>query len=326
MRTLEIRHEVWPISGAFTISRGSRTEVDLLAVEIGDEGVRGRAECVPYPRYGESIESVIAEIEAARAAIEAGIHRGDLLDAMKPGAARNGVDCALWDLEAKHLGERVWDMATLREPKDVLTAYTISIDTPQKMQAAASSAIHMPLLKVKLDGDVILERLEAVRSGSPSATIIVDANEAWSIDDLVTIEDRMDALGVILIEQPLPAGKDGALKEIDYSIPLCADESFHNVDDLDEISERYQCVNVKLDKTGGLTEGLRVAKAARDRGLMIMVGCMLCTSLGVAPALMLESFADYVDLDGPLLLARDHSPGIPINGALMGAPPVDLWG
>lgn len=326
MRTLEIRHEVWPIDGAFTISRGSRTEVDLLAVEIGDEGLRGRAECVPYPRYGESIESVITEIETARAAIEAGIHRGDLLGTMKPGAARNGVDCALWDLEAKHLSERVWDMATLREPKDVLTAYTISIDTPEKMQAAARSASDMPLLKVKLDGDLILERLEAVRSGSPGATIIVDANEAWSIDDLVTIEGRMNALGVVLIEQPLPAGKDAALKEIDYAIPLCADESFHNVDDFDDIAECYQCVNIKLDKTGGLTEGLRVAKAARDRGLMIMVGCMLCTSLGVAPALMLESFADYVDLDGPLLLARDHSPGIPMNGALMGAPPVDLWG
>lgn len=318
--------ESWPIAGSFRISRGVKTSADIVHVTITENGKTGHGECVPYPRYGESQRSVIAEISATRKFIEDGITREGLLTIMPPGAARNAVDCALWDLEAKLTGRSVAALANVAEPGLTITAYTLSLDTPEKMGIAAKAQAHRPLIKLKLAGEQDVERVTAVRSNAPKARLIVDANEAWTPQMVEDFSPRLADLGVELIEQPLPAGEDDILAELDRPVPLCADESAHDTATLDDVARLYDFINIKLDKTGGLTEALLLAEAARGFGLGVMVGCMLGTSLGMAPAMLLGSFARFVDLDGPLLLARDRDEGIHFDGSIMHPPSPALWG
>ncbi|MEX2648526.1 MAG: N-acetyl-D-Glu racemase DgcA [Alphaproteobacteria bacterium] len=324
MRRLSARAESWPIAGTFRISRSTITERTVVLVELDEDGAKGRAECVPYPRYDETPEGTLAEIEALRPRLEAGMDRRALQDAIGPGAARNALDCALWDLEAKRTGRPVWRLADLPEPRPVITAFTLSIDEPAAMKAKAAANRHRPLLKVKLDAERVAERLGAVREGSPEARIVIDPNESWTIDLLCSLADELVRLGVALIEQPLPAGQDGGLDGLGYPIPLAADESFHAT--LGSLRGRYGLVNVKLDKTGGLTEAIAVARAAREQGFGLMVGCMVATSLAMAPAALLAPLAEVVDLDGPLMLARDRAPAIRYDGGTMHPPDPALWG
>ncbi len=330
MRRLTVEIESWPIAGAFTISRGSRTEARVVVATIEDGGHRGRGECVPYPRYGETVEGVADAIEGAAGAIAAGASREDLFSLLPAGAARNALDCALWDLEAKAAGERAWDLAGAAAPQPVMTAYTLSLGAPEAMEAAARVASHRPLLKVKLGGDGDVERIAAVRRGAPSARLIVDANEAWSEANLAGNLAACRAAGVALIEQPLPAASDAALASIPAAerrgMLFCADEGIHTAAGLGAIAARYQAVNIKLDKTGGMTEALRLKAAAEALGLSIMVGCMVGTSLAMAPAMLLTPGADFVDLDGPLLLARDRRPGLAFDGSVVHPPAAALWG
>ena len=325
-RTLTVRAETWPLAGSFTISRGSRSEARVVVAEISQDGVAGRSECVPYAHYGESVEGVVAAIEALAGPIANGLDRGSLQAALAPGAARNAVDCALWDFEAKRSGEPVWRLAGLSEPGPLITAYTLSLDTPEAMAAAAAANAARPLLKLKLGGEGVIERVAAVRAAAPRSRIIVDANEAWTIDLLVRASPELARLGVEMIEQPLAAGADDALAGIDRPVPLCADESCHDTATLAGLEARYDMINIKLDKTGGLTEALALADGARAAGLGIMVGCMIGTSLAMAPATLVAAGAALVDLDGPLLLARDHDPGITYEGSVMHPPPPALWG
>lgn len=326
MRRLTARAESWPIAGTFRISRSAITERTVVVVEIEEGGARGRGECVPYPRYDETPERTLAEIEALRPALEAGLDRARLGHALKAGAARNAIDCALWDLEAKRTGAPVWRLAGLPEPRPVETAYTIAIDTPEAMGAKAAANAHRPLLKIKLDDTLVLERLRAVRGASPKARLVVDPNESWTVAMLRAHEAALVDLGVAMIEQPLRAGADDGLGGLGYAIPLCADESFHDRASLPGLAGRYGMVNVKLDKTGGLTEAIAVARAAREEGFALMVGCMLATSLAMAPAALLAPMAAVVDLDGPLMLARDREPGIRYEGGTMMPAPPALWG
>lgn len=323
---LVVRREVWPIRGAFTISRGTRTEAEVVVAELHDGGHVGRGECVPYRRYGETVESVMSQIEDARQPLEEGLDRDGLAAVMAPGAARNAVDCALWDIEAKRLDRPVWEIAGLAAPEPLVTAFTISLDTPERMGAAARENARRPLLKLKLGGEGDVERVRAVRANAPDARLIVDANEAWRAEMLTTYGAALAELGVELIEQPLPSGEDAALADAPRPVPVCADESCHDTTSLDRLSGLYDFVNIKLDKTGGLTEALRLAAAARAAGFGIMVGCMVGTSLSVAPAVLVAGLAGFVDLDGPLLLARDREPGIAYAGSLMQPPPAALWG
>ncbi|MFN4087448.1 MAG: N-acetyl-D-Glu racemase DgcA [Alphaproteobacteria bacterium] len=326
VRRLLHRTEALPIRGAFAISRGSRTETVVVVVEITADGRTGRGECVPYARYGETPASVGAQIDAAAEAVNAGADRAALQALMQAGAARNAVDCALWDLEAKLAGRRAWDLAGITMPERITTAYTLSLDTPEAMAAAARDAASRPVLKLKLDGTADIERVAAVREAAPGATLIVDANEGWRPDQLRLLMSAMADLGVALIEQPLPAADDGALERIERPVPVCADESFHDRASLAQVADRYDFVNVKLDKTGGLTEALAVADEAGARGLGLMVGCMLASSLSMAPATLVAARARFVDLDGPLLLARDRDPGIDYRGSDLAPPPAALWG
>jgi L-alanine-DL-glutamate epimerase-like enolase superfamily enzyme len=326
MRKLSVRAESWPLAAAFTISRGSKIAAEVVVATVTDGGHVGRGECVPYPRYGETIAGAIAAIEALRAEIERGMDRAALQAALKPGAARNAVDCALWDLEAKRTGRPVWELAGLARPRAVVTAFTLSLDTVDNMAAAARANAQRPLLKLKLSGPGDLERVRAVHENAPRARLIVDANEAWTPAIYAELAPRLGPLGVELIEQPLPAAADDALAGMRRPIPVCADESCHDVARLDHVIGRYDAVNIKLDKTGGLTEALRLAAAARAKGLAIMVGCMVGTSLAMAPALLLAQGARWVDLDGPLLLARDRDPGLVFNGSSVAPPPPALWG
>ncbi|WP_275782913.1 N-acetyl-D-Glu racemase DgcA [Pararhizobium gei] len=324
--SLKVAVEHFPIAGSFTISRGSKTSASVVTCEIGTGNNSGRGECVPYGRYGETIDSVVAEIEAARVAIEAGIDRPGLLAAMNPGAARNAVDCALWDLAAKSTGRPAFALAGLSDPLPLTTAYTISLGEPDIMAAQAAAQSHRALLKVKVGTADDTSRIRAVRAAAPGSVLILDANEGWTEDNIaahfaVCVETR-----IALIEQPLPAGRDSALASIARPVPVCADESVHKTDDLSELAGLYDAVNIKLDKTGGLTEALRMRDAARALGLKIMVGCMVGTSLGMAPAVLLAQGADFVDLDGPLLLARDREPGLRYDASLVYPPRPDLWG
>ncbi len=325
-RTLRAAKERWPIAGAFTIARGSRTEAEVVVVEITQGAARGRGECAPYPRYRESAASVLTEVERVRAAIEAGAGRAELQSLLPAGAARNALDCALWDLDAKLGGVRAWTLAGLARLDPVKTAYTISLDTPPAMAEAARAAARRPMLKLKLGGSGDLERVKAVRRAATRTRLIVDANESMTLDRLERLAPELAALGVQLIEQPLPAGEDAVLEGYSGPVPLCADESLHTRRQLDACARRYACVNIKLDKAGGLTEALALEAEARRRGLGIMAGSMVATSLGVAPALLIAQGADVVDLDGPLLLARDREPGLEITGSMIEPPPPELWG
>ncbi len=318
--------ERWPIAGRFTISRGSRTEAVVVTAEVTDGTVTGRGECVPYARYGETVEGVRDLIARQEEALAAGLTRQDLAGRMPAGAARNALDCALWDLEAKRTGTPAHVLAGIPAPAPVTTCYTLSLGTPEEMAAAAHMAASRPLLKVKLGGAGDPERIAAVRRGAPNSRLVVDANEAWSAETMAANLAACAAAGVELIEQPLPAGDDGLLARIARPIPICADESLHGDVDLDALKDRYDAINIKLDKAGGLTEALRLAQDAKARGLSIMVGCMLGTSLAMAPAMLLSGYADFVDLDGPLLLARDRDPGLRFEGSLVHPPEPALWG
>ena len=326
MATLRCEVESFPIAGRFVIARGAKTEAHVVVVTIEADGASGRGECVPYPRYGESVESVVAAIEGVRAEIEAHCDRARLQTLLPPGAARNAIDCALWDLEAKATGVPAHVRAGVTTPGTIVTAYTISVDTPEAMAEAAARAAARPLLKVKLAGAGDLERIAAVRAAAPDSTLIVDANEAWAPADLEPLLAACAEAGIALVEQPLPAGEDGALASIAHPIPICADESAHGHDGLAALSDRYDAINIKLDKTGGLTEALAAMTEAERLGLTIMVGCMVGTSLAMAPALLLASRARFVDLDGPLLLAKDRPEGLRFEGSTLWPADPALWG
>lgn len=317
-----LRPETFPIAGVFAISRGARTEARVLTAEVHDGGRVGRGECVPYARYGETPEAVADAI----AGLPRDIDRAALQGLLPAGAARNAVDCALWDLEAKRTGRPVWQLAGLAPPRPVLTAYTLSLGAPEAMRAAAAANAHRPLLKVKLGASGDLERLQAVREGAPAARIIVDANEGWTAADYAALAPALVAAGVELVEQPLPAGADAPLAGLARPLPVCADESCHDRASLAGIVGRYDMVNIKLDKAGGLTEALALAAAARAAGLGVMVGCMVGSSLAMAPAVLVAQGAAIADLDGPLLLAADraHPLRYDAEGVHPAAP--ELWG
>jgi L-alanine-DL-glutamate epimerase-like enolase superfamily enzyme len=324
---LMVRIERWPLQRAFTISRGSKTEAVVVVAELESGVARGRGEAVPYLRYGETPEGVAAAIEAMGAALRDGLGRSGLQTAMPSGAARNALDCAFWDLEAKQGGRPAYQLAALAAPKALVTAYTVSLDTPEAMADAALQAATRPLLKVKLGGGRDdAERIAAVRRAAPEPELIVDANEGWSEDDLERNLAACVQAGVTLIEQPLPEGRDAALALIRRPIPVCADESVHDRASLDAISGKYDAINVKLDKAGGLTEALALAAEAERRGFDIMVGCMVATSLAVAPAMLMAQRARVVDLDGPLLLAADRPDGLRYEGSVVYPAESALWG
>jgi len=327
-RTLKFRKEQWPIRGGFRIARGIKNEAETLLVEISQGPHVGRGEGVPYARYGETHESAIAEIKRVSNRIAAGMARDELQGAMMPGAARNALDCALIDLEAKQSGTPAHMLLGLSPPKPVKTAFTLSLDRPEIMAEAAASAVNRghSLLKLKVAGAGDIERVRAVRAQAPEARLIVDANEGWNFEELKTLAPLMAELGVGLIEQPLRSESDEILQDFVSKVPLCADESCHTSADLPRLKGRYQYVNIKLDKAGGLTEALALARAANELGLSLMVGCMVSTSLAMAPALLLGGLADYVDLDGPLLLERDREPGLNYEGEIVYPPAASLWG
>jgi L-Ala-D/L-Glu epimerase len=326
MISLEVHGEIWPLAQVFTISRGSKTSADVVVCTLERDGHSGRGESMPYPRYGESVQEVVREIEGLRNEIEAGINRAELQKLLPPGAARNALDCALWDLEAKSSGKRVHELAALPTPQPVQTAYTLSLDTAEKMGEAAATNAHRPLLKIKLAGQGDLERVAAIRQNAPNSTLIVDANEGWTADIVERFASELAQLGVALVEQPLPADADAVLSELAHPLPFCADESCHVAADIDALAERYEYVNIKLDKSGGLTEALALLQKARAHKLGVMVGCMVATSLAMAPAALLASSAEYVDLDGPLLLREDRQPGLRYEGSTLYPPTPDLWG
>ena len=323
---LSVRIERWPLAGVFAISRGSKTEAVVVVAELSDGTHRGRGESVPYERYGETPDGIVAAIEAVRPVLRRGLDRGALQRAMPAGAARNALDCAYWDVNAKQAGRRVHELAGLGAPGPLTTAYTISLGSAAAMAAAAEQAAWRPLLKVKLGGDDDAARIAAVRRAAPRVQLIVDANEGWNPDNFeANLAACVDA-GVTLIEQPLPEGRDEALARIKRPIPVCADESVHDRASLDALTGKYDAVNIKLDKAGGLTEALALAAEAERRGFAVMVGCMVATSLAMAPAMLVAQRARWVDLDGPLLLASDRADGLRYEGSLVYPPDPVLWG
>ena len=326
MTRLTARAESWPIAGRFVIARGAKTEARVVVVEIARDGAVGRGESTPYPRYGETVVQTLAEIEAVHATVEAGAGRDALQTLLPAGAARNAIDCALWDLEAKLSGGTAAMMAGVGPLLPLTTAYTISLGPPEEMAAAARAAAHRPVLKLKIGGADDLTAVEAVRAAAPAARLIVDANESLSFGDLHRAAADFAALGVELLEQPLRAGEDAALEGWPSPVTLCADESLHTRAELPACARRYGCLNIKLDKTGGLTEALALRTEARALGLEIMAGCMVATSLAMAPAFLIGQGAAWADLDGPLLLARDREPGLVFDGSVIAPPSADLWG
>jgi L-alanine-DL-glutamate epimerase-like enolase superfamily enzyme len=316
--------ETWPIAGAFTIARGAKHEATVVVAHISDGTVSGRGECVPYARYGETVESVQRAILGMQGTLS---DRASLQAQLPAGAARGALDCALWDYDAKRNGTRAALLAGLAPLRPLLTAYTISLDSPEAMTASASAAARsMPLLKLKLGGPGDAERLRSIRAACPHTRLIADANESSTPALLPELMAVAAATGIEVIEQPLPASADAALADLPHPVPICADESVHTRRDLDRLAGRYEAINVKLDKAGGLTEALALAAEARARGLKIMTGCMVATSLAMAPAVLLAQSADWVDLDGPLLLARDREPALRYEGALVHPPEAELWG
>jgi L-Ala-D/L-Glu epimerase len=326
MTELSVRSERWPIAGAFTISRGSKTEAEVVVAELSDGTLRGCGECVPYPRYNETVAGVIAALEGLAGEVARGLDREKLQHVLPAGAARNALDCAFIDLEAKRTGRPAHACLGLAPPQPRLTAYTISLGMPQAMAAAAAAASARPLLKVKLGGEGDGDRIAAVRKAAPGAELIVDANEGWNAGNLAANLAACAAAGVTLVEQPLPAAADEALATIARPIPVCADESVHDRASLTRLVGKYDAVNIKLDKAGGLTEALALAAAAEAKGFMLMVGCMISTSLSIAPALLVAQRARVVDLDGPLLLARDRPHGLHFAGSTVHPATRELWG
>lgn len=319
---ITVTRDVFKLAQVFTISRGSRTEAKVLTVKVEKDGVTGWGECVPYARYNETLDSVTAEIEG----LPEDFTREELMDLLPAGAARNAVDCALWDLEAKTAGKPVWELAGLEAPGPEITAYTLSLDTPEKMQAQAAENAHRPLLKIKLGTADDMPRLEAVRAGAPDAKIIVDANEGWSAEVYADLAPHLVRLGVELVEQPLPAGEDDALAGMDRPVPVCADESCHDRSSLPKLTGKYDVVNIKLDKTGGLTEALKLRDEALAAGYQVMVGCMVGSSLAMAPATLVAQGALVTDLDGPLLLAEDRDEPLKFDAEGVHPPKAALWG
>ena len=322
---IEAREEIWPLKQLFRISRGSRTETRVVVVTVTDGQHTGRGEGVPIARYNQSVASVLEQIESIKR--EKSLDRHRIQQLLPAGAARNALDCALWDLEAKISGKRAWELANVPMVPKVETSFTISLDSPDKMGAAAKASANAPILKLKLGGDNLdLARVEAVREVTTSARLLIDANESWSPSHFEKIVPALKRLGVELIEQPFPADADEVLLTLDHPVPVCADESCHTGDDLARLTSRYEVINVKLDKTGGPTEALHLCEQARKAGFKLLIGCMIGTSLGMAPARLLASIADYVDLDGPLLLARDREHGLSYQNSRIGIPSRELWG
>ena len=325
MPSLRVRIERFPLKSKFTIARGSKTEAVVVVAEITQGGFVGRGECVPYARYGESVEGVAKLISSLAPEVAGGLDRIGLQNRLPAGAARNALDCAFWDLEAAREGLRVSELAHLPPPEPRLTAYTLSLDTPEAMAQAAIAA-HRPLLKLKLGAPGDMERLQAVRAAVPDAALIVDANEGWAPDTVEQMMAACAAARVELIEQPLPVGADAVLARLPRPVPVCADESAHDRTGLAALRDRYDAINIKLDKTGGLTEALALAREAEQLGFAFMVGCMISSSLAMAPAMLVAQRARIVDLDGPLLLAQDREPGLRYDGALAYPPEPALWG
>ncbi|MCK7614919.1 N-acetyl-D-Glu racemase DgcA [Roseibium sediminicola] len=324
--SVEIEAERFEIAGGFKISRETRTHAQVVVVTLADGDHKGHGECVPYPRYGETLESVQTQIGEVAELLKEGLTRDQLLEAMPAGAARNAVDCALWDLEAKRTGKRAFELAGPGVLKPVMTAFTISVDSPEIMAEKTRAAAHRPLLKVKLAGPGDDARIAAVRAAAPDSTLIVDANEAWDDSCFQINMAACEAAGVALIEQPLPSKDDGLLAGLKRKVTICADESLHPGKSIDGLAEKYDAVNIKLDKAGGLTAALKLVRDARAQDLKVMVGCMLGTSLAMAPAVVIAQEADYVDLDGPLLLAEDRTPGLRFEGSTLYPPEPELWG
>lgn len=322
MATTRTFSESFELANAFTISRGTKTHAHVVRVEISDGTYTGQGECVPYGRYGESVESVIDQIKA----LPEDINRETLQSQMPAGAARNAVDCALWDLQAKQERVPVWQLAGLAEPEPLTTAFTLSLDDPDQMRESARANAHRPLLKLKLGTPNDIPRLEAVREGAPNSTIMVDANEGWAVPTLLELQPALARIGVALIEQPLPEADDSALIGSGIGLPLCADESCHTSEGLKDLHGKYDVINIKLDKTGGLTEALKMKQQAEDMGFTIFVGCMVGSSLGMAPATLVAQGASFVDLDGPLLLAQDRPNGLRYEGSTVYPPISELWG
>jgi L-alanine-DL-glutamate epimerase-like enolase superfamily enzyme len=323
--TIEAHEEIWPFKQPFRISRGTRTEAQVVVVTVSDGEHIGRGECVPAGCYNQSTASVLAQVESVK--VDGNLNRQALQEQLPAGAARNALDCALWDLEAKISGKRAWELAKILIVPEVETSFTISLDTPEKMGAAARENANLPILKLKLGGDnPDLARVAAVREAAPAVRLLIDANESWSAEHYRQIVSGLKQLGVELIEQPFPAHVDEVLETLDHPIPVCADESCHTTADLPRLKDRYEAVNVKLDKTGGLTEALSLCERAGENGFKLMTGCMVCTSLGIAPARVLTSLANWVDLDGPLLLARDRDHPVTYVNGTIGIPQRDLWG
>jgi L-alanine-DL-glutamate epimerase-like enolase superfamily enzyme len=322
---IEAKEETWPLKNVFRISRGERSEAQVVVVTVSDDQHTGRGEADPIKRYNQTTASVLEQIKSIMA--EDNLDRHRLQRILPAGATRNALDCALWDLEAKKCGKRVWELANVAMKEEVETSFTISLDSADKMAAMAKANASAPILKLKLNGDdVDLARVEAVRGAAPAARLLIDANESWSPEHYRKVVPALKNLGVELIEQPFPANADEILETLDHPIPVCADESCHTSEDLPRLANRYEMINVKLDKTGGLTEALRLCERAREAGFKLLIGCMVGTSLSMAPGRVLASVADYVDLDGPLLLARDRESSLPYNNGRIGIPPRELWG
>ncbi len=326
MISLTVTAEAWPLARPFAISRGVKTEALVVVAEVSDGEFTGRGECVPYPRYGETVEAVVALLIGQAAAVAAGLDRAALQSALPAGAARNGLDCALWDFDAKRAGRRAWELAGIAAPTPTVTAETIGLGPAREMAARAAELAAAPLLKVKLDGHDVIDRMQAVHQAAPAARLIVDPNEGWDAALLGHVAPDLAALGVEMLEQPLPADNDAALAEITCPIPICADESCHTAADLPGLAGKYQIINIKLDKTGGLTGALALADAAQAAGFGLMVGCMVGTSLAMAPATLLTPRAQFTDLDGPLLLKADREPGLDFSGGRICPPGVGVWG
>jgi len=326
LRELIIRHRSLPLHSPFRISRGVKHAADVVTVELKQGDCVGRGESVPYARYGESVASVLDEMEALRKELCAGMGRDELQARLHPGAARNAIDAALWDIESKLTGVPVWARLARTPRASVVTALTISLDTPEAMEQAASRIADAKLIKIKLDADDPASRIAAVRRAAPSARLIVDPNESWTLDILHGALPALERAGVDLIEQPLPAVGDAGLAGFSSRIPICADEACHTSGDLPRLLDRYQAINIKLDKTGGLTEAWRLLRAARTQGFRIMVGCMVGSSLGIAPALEIAREAEFIDLDGPLWLENDHADGVKLENGLLSPPSAGFWG